>query len=124
MRAALFFLMLFVPTALLAETVINYDDGSTYTLGEDERVYVGKHGKYFIKKTYSKGDVYFKVAGQNTKRDYVEQPTDGLEVGGHEWCLAYEPWSEGLTFSMLWWQRACDSNNDGVYDEQDDGWEG
>ena len=30
--------------------------------------------------------------------------------------MAYEPWSEGLTFAMIQWQRACDTNNDDVYD--------
>ena len=45
-------------------------------------------------------------------------------VGSHAWCSAYIPWSEGLTFGMISWQRACDSNNDGVYDENDAGWEG
>jgi len=25
---------------------------------------------------------------------------------------------------MVLWQRACDTNNDGVYDDQDELWEG
>ena len=96
-----------------ADTVINYDDGSTYTLGESEKIYISS-GKLFSKRTYSKGDVYFTLQAEHGGRDYVAQPTDGLT--GHEWCAAYVPWSEGLTFGMVQWQRACDTNNDGVYD--------
>ena len=37
-------------------------------------------------------------------------------VGTPEWCETYIPWSEGLTFNMITWQRQCDVTNDGVYD--------
>ena len=37
-------------------------------------------------------------------------------VGTPEWCETYIPWSEGLTFDMITWQRQCDVTNDGVYD--------
>ena len=84
--------------SLYADTVINYDDGSTYTLGEREKIYVST-GKLFDKKNYSNGNVYFTKRAEHARRDYVAQPTDGLT--GHEWCEAYEPWSEGLTFAMV-----------------------
>ena len=46
-----------------------------------------------------------------------------MVIGFHEWCKAYKPWHEGLTFDMISRQRrACDTNNDGVYDEDDDKW--
>ena len=114
MRTALFFLMMIVPTALLAETVINYDDGSTLTLTDGEAVYVQK-GKVYQQRSYQNGKtIQFKVIPPTKRRDHVPQPHDGLT--GHEWCLAYVPWSEGLTFGMIQWQRACDTNSDGVYD--------
>ena len=113
-----------MPLTVLGATVINYDDGSTYTLEEGEKIYINK-GKLFTQKNYKNGNVYFTLQGEHSDRDYVEDPdgTDDLEVGSHEWCLAYIPWHEGLTFDMIWWQRACDSNGDGVYDEDDDRWD-
>jgi len=75
-------------------------------------------------KIYNNKNIYFTAQAPWSKRDYVEQPQDDFAVGSHEWCKAYIPWSEGLTFGMISWQRACDTNNDGVYDENDAGWEG
>ena len=100
--------------------VINYPDGSTYTLGQGEKIYISP-AKVYDKRTYKNGNVFFTNRVEHRRRDYVAQPTDGLT--GHEWCLAYEPWHEGLTFAMLDWQRQCDTNNDGVYDDQDALWE-
>jgi hypothetical protein len=112
-----------VSTSVAAETVINYDDGSTYTLAEKEKIYISK-SKLFTQKNYNNGNVYFTLQKEHAKRDYVPDPdgTDDMEVGSHEWCKAYVPWHEGLTFNMIWWQRGCDSNGDGVYDEDDDKW--
>ena len=118
----LVFLMLMFPFAVPAATVINYDDGSTYTLENNERIYVEPHKKLFKKKQWSNGGMVFSVAKPNSKRDYVAQPQDDFQIGSHEWCKAYVPWSEGLTFDMISWQRACDTDNDGDYDEDDDGW--
>lgn len=112
MRAALFLLL--VPFLAQAETVINYDDGSTYTLGDKEKIYITK-GKLFSKKSYNNGNVYFTFQKEHTKRDYVPQPQDPYAIGTVQWCEAYVPWSEGLTFDMISWQRACDTNNDGAY---------
>ena len=120
----LFFAM--ITSSAYAETVINYPDGSTYTLEAEERVYVEKPQNLFTKREYSNGNVTFRSAVPNQKRDYVEPPDNGSEgeVGSHEWCSTYIPWSEGLTFTMVWWQRVCDTNDDGVYDQNDDRWEG
>ena len=119
----LFFLLF--SCSVLADTVINYDDGSTYTLQNYEKIYIYK-GKLFTQQNYSNGNVYFRLQKEHSKRDYVadEDGTDDHAVGSHEWCKAYVPWHEGLTFDMIWWQRACDTNGDGVYDENDAGWEG
>ena len=108
-------------SAVFSQTVIEYDDGSTYTLEDTENVFVSTRS-LFTKKTYSNGAVNFTPIEANTKRDYVASPTDGIEVGSTEWCKAYVPWSEGLSFNMIWWQRACDTNGDGEYGEGDAGW--
>lgn len=107
----------------LSQTIIDYEDGSTYTLEPREEAYV-THEIVFVKREYKSGSVYFKAIAPNVKRDYVETAWDGLQPGSHEWCAAYVPWSEGYTFGMQTWQRACDTNGDGVYDENDDGWQG
>ena len=107
----------------LSQTIIDYEDGSTYTLEQREEAYV-THEIVFVKREYKSGSVYFKAIAPNVKRDYVETAWDGLQPGSHEWCAAYVPWSEGYTFGMQTWQRACDTNGDGVYDENDDGWQG
>ena len=108
-----------------AETVISYDDGSTYTLKRGEEIYIStSHHEVFKRREYRNGNQYFIVQIPWPQRDYVSQPTDGLEMGSHEWCLAFVPWSEGLTFTQQAWSRYCDTNGDDVYDELDDGWEG
>ena len=100
----------------IAETVINYDDGSTLTLTEGENVYVVK-GKLYQQRSYQNGKtIQFKVIPPTKRRDYVPQPQDPFAPGSHEWCAAYVPWSEGYTFGMQTWQRHCDTNSDGVYD--------
>jgi hypothetical protein len=108
-----------------AATVITYDDGSTYTLRGREEVYISTPNKeMFKRREYRNGDQHFIAQIPWPQRDYVSQPTDGLDVGSHEWCVAFIPWSEGLTFGQQAWDRYCDTNNNGVYDEGDDGWEG
>ena len=124
MRAGLFLFLMLLITNAYAQTVINYDDGSTLTLTDGEAVYVQK-GKVYQYRSYQNGKtVQFKVIPPTKRRDYVPQPTDGMAEGSHEWCKAYVPWHEGLTFAMITWQRFCDTNGDGVYDEEDDRWEG
>jgi hypothetical protein len=126
MRTALFLLLL-LPLSAHSETVINYDDGSTLTLTEDEKIHVTK-GKLYQQRTYSNGrTIQFKVFPETTRRDYVPVDTGTdpeMTIGSHEWCSAYVPWSEGYTFAMQAWQRYCDTNNNNVYDEGDAPWEG
>ncbi len=108
-----------------AQTVINYEDGSTYTVGEGQDVYIGeKSATLYTQRTYNNGNLYFVAQSPWSKRDYVPEPTDEFAVGSHGWCKEYAPWSEGLTFNMVSWQRYCDTNGDGQYDENDSGWEG
>lgn len=123
MKSVFFAVIGLFSLSAVAQTYIDYDDGSTYTLEPREEAYV-THEIVFVKREYSSGAVYFSVLSPNVKRDYVETAWDGLQPGSHEWCKQYIPWSEGYTFNMQTWQRACDTNGDGVYDEDDDGWQG
>jgi hypothetical protein len=106
------------------ETVINYDDGSTYTLGENEQIYISTpHSALFKRKLFKDKSTYFIAQKPWSARDYVASPEDEFAIGSHEWCKAYIPWNEGYTFNMQTWQRACDTNGDGEYDENDAGWD-
>ena len=99
----------------MGETVINYDDGSTYTLGTNEKIYISTV-PIFKQSTLDNGKkvLYTKQTPWAT-RDYVPQPIDPFTTGSHNWCKAYVPWSEGYTFNMQTWDRHCDTNNDGEY---------
>ena len=119
MKALLAVLFTLFSAYSLAAPIISYDDGSTYTLQDDEEVFVSTADRLFTKSDYEEGSVYFKARLPNNKRDYVETAADEFELGSHEWCQAYVPWSEGYSFNMQVWQRYCDVNNDGVYDEND-----
>ena len=123
-------LLAIVPICVAAETVINYDDGSTLTLEEGEKIHVTK-SKLYVRNVYNNGRTYqFQEFPETTRRDYVpiDNGTDGEAFGSHAWCKAYVPWSEGFTFTMQYWQRGCDTNNDNKYgcgdekyDQSDDG---
>ena len=117
MKRCLLMLIAMVPLTVFGETVINYDDGSTLTLEEGEQIMVTK-GKLYQQRTYNNGRTFqFKEFPATTRRDYVEvdNGTDDEAFGSHSWCKAYIPWSEGFTFTMQYWQRACDTNNDNKY---------
>lgn len=120
MKYLVAFLFLFSSLSF-GETVIEYSDGSTYTLKDNESIFVSRQA-VFSKSTYSTGAVYFTPIEANTDRDFVPSPTTGMEIGSHEWCKTYVPWSEGYTFNMQWWQKVCDTNGDGEYSEDDTGW--
>ena len=119
-------LLAIAPICLAAETVINYEDGSTLTLEADEKIHVTKD-KLYQQRLYNNGRTYqFKQFPETTRRDYVpidNGTDDDMTVGSHEWCKAYVPWSEGLTFTQVAWQRACDTNNNGVYGCGDTGYD-
>ena len=109
-------LFLLLPALVFGATVINYDDGSTYTLSENQEIYISTPNSSLFKRQLMKNkDTFFRAQKPWTKRDYVPQPADDFAVGSHEWCKAYIPWSEGLSFDMISWQRACDTDNDGKY---------
>ena len=117
-------LLAIVPICVAAETVINYDDGSTLTLEEGEKIHVTK-SKLYVRNVYNNGRTFqFKEFPETTRRDYVpvDNGTDGEAFGTHAWCKAYVPWSEGYTFTMQYWQRGCDTNNDNKYGCGDEGY--
>jgi len=122
MKFFIFTLALF-SFGVTAQTVINYEDGSSYTLKNGESIFVSYDDNLWVRQLYAKGDVYFRKQIPWPKRDHVPDPNEGVVQSDHEWCLSYAPWSEGYTFEMVRWQQVCDSNNDGVYDENDTVWE-
>jgi hypothetical protein len=99
------FLFLFSSLSF-SQTVINYSDGTTYTLENGEYIVVAKDN-VFSKNTYKSGGVHFKPLKPNDKRDYVPEETDGMEPGSEEWCETYVPYQNGYTFDDQMWQRAC-----------------
>ena len=125
-------LLLVAFTSLATAHTITYDNGDVYTVADDEYVFVAKKDTLWTQNIYNNGKtVQFKKVGPSTKVDYVPVDNgtdDSMQVGSHEWCKAYVPWSEGYTFTMQYWQRGCDTNNDGKYgcgdekyDASDDG---
>jgi hypothetical protein len=97
--------LFFVPFAF-SQTVINYPDGTTYTLENGEYIVVSKDN-VFSKNIYKNGSVHFKPLTPNDKRDFVPEETDGMEPGSEEWCDTYVPFQNGYTFDDQMWQRAC-----------------
>lgn len=77
MRTLMFLLL--VPFLAQAETVINYDDGSTYTLELNQDIYISNKGVYTVK-----GDVQnwlsIKRLTPWSKRDYVPEALTGDEL--------------------------------------------
>ena len=109
-------LIVMMSSIALADTVISYDDGSTYTLLDNQEIYISTPNSSLFKRQLMKNkDTFFRVQKPWTKRDYVEQPQDPFAVGSHDWCKAYVPWSEGYTFDMQAWQRFCDTDNNNSY---------
>ncbi len=102
------FLILASPNGL-ADTVITYDDGSTYTLGTNERVFVTSGRLFGL--TQTDGVYSFGEQPENNERDYDDVSDDYSDYpkGSDEWCDLYEPWSEGYTFDMQLYIRACQS---------------
>ena len=114
----------FLSSFAMAHT-ITYDNGDVYTVADDEFVFVVKQSELWTRKIYNNGKTNrFEKVFPWTKVDYTPPDTGVVDEqpGSHAWCKAYVPWSEGYTFAMQLWQRACDSNKDGVYDENDERW--
>ena len=105
----------------MSETLISYDDGSTYTVSENEEVYVApKDTKLYTSQTYPKGNVIFRVRAPHADRDYVASATttgsftDVDDTGFSQACADFDT-SVGFTFGYIYWKKSCDSNDDGEY---------
>ena len=129
---AVVFIMALAAIGVKAETLISYDDGSTYTVGENEEVYVApKNTRIFTLQSFAKGDVFFRVRAPHAGRDYVEPVTtttpdttgstgstgsftDVDEYGFSQACADFDT-SQGFTFGFVYWDQICDTNDDGEY---------
>jgi len=113
-----FFVVLF-SGSLSAQIYIDYPDGTTYTVKDHERVFVTPADVY-MKNSYQNGGIYFQRIHPSTKRDstYTPPVDEGYQVGSHEWCLNFDI-TAPYSFETATWKRLCDTNNDGVYDEDD-----
>jgi hypothetical protein len=120
---AVVFIMALASIGVKAETLISYDDGSTYTVGENEEVYVApKDTKLYTSQTYAKGNVIFRVRAPHAGRDYVAPATttttgsftDVDEYGFSQACADFDT-DQQVTFGYIYWQKMCDTNNDGEY---------
>ena len=121
---AVVFIMALASIGVKAETLISYDDGSTYTVGENEEVYVApKNTRVFTLQSYAKGDVFFRVRAPHAGRDYVAPSTpvgstgsftDVDEYGFSQACADFDT-DQQATFGYISWKQICDTNNDGEY---------
>lgn len=101
------FLFLFSSLSF-SQTVINFDDGSTYTLKDGEQVFISNaHNVLFKRQLMKNKDTFFIAQKPWEKRDHVPQPTDGMAKGSKEWCETYVPFQNGYTFDDQLWERAC-----------------
>jgi hypothetical protein len=92
-----------------AQTVINYEDGSTYTLEDNQEIYISKEGRSLFNRQIMKNkDTFFRAQKPWSKRDYVAQESDDMEPGSEEWCETYVPYQNGYTFNDQLWERACE----------------
>lgn len=98
-----------IASATAADTVIYYDDGTTYTLLNGEEAFVSYNELFSKQEFQDSGQILFVPRYPNRKRDYVEtsDPSDGLTPGGPEWCAVYEPFQNGYSFSDAVWSKNC-----------------
>lgn len=98
-----------VSSSAFAQTVIYYEDGTTYTVQPNEKVYVETASKMYRKKSYKNGNEYFTHTKPSEKVDYEPEPYDGMSPGSPEWCEAYAPYlyANGYTFDDQLYLRAC-----------------
>ena len=63
-----------------AQTVINYDDGSTYTVKEEEKIYISDKNVWAVTGGVSRGFFRTTLLEPHSDRDYVEVAPTGDEV--------------------------------------------
>lgn len=84
MKIATMLGMILLSTSVSAQTVINYEDGSTYTLKNKESIYISNKDNVYTATGSMKNAVRFFNAKEWSKRDYVPEP-----VTGDEQCWAW-----------------------------------
>jgi hypothetical protein len=72
MKKTLIAMGLLFASAASADTLITYDDGSTYTVKPNEEVYVSSGRMYNAIGGYNAGYFKFNIQKPNAKRDYVQ----------------------------------------------------
>lgn len=86
MKTIIFAAISIFTISAMADTLITYDDGSTYTVKPNEEVYVSSGKMYNAIGGYNAGYFKFNIQKPNTKRDYIhpEEPVGELcwEWGG------------------------------------------
>lgn len=115
----------------MAQTYITYEDGSIYTVPEEEKVYVTE--KRVFSFTKGEGLYRFDELLANAVRDGEDDPVVDDPVvdeppvidetpteGSHEWCKAHQLFATGFSFDDQLFIRVCDSNNDYRYGCGDD----
>ena len=101
--------------------VINYPDGSTYTLKNGQEIFVAHvNTPLFIRQDFlGSGNVSFTKQVPWPKRDYIQtEPANTGNPGEHSWCKAFVP--AGYTFELVSFYTFCDTNNDEKYGCGDD----
>ena len=71
--------VLMIANATFAQTIISYEDGSTYTVKDNEEVFVSENRLWSVVGGYGRGYFRLNETNPNAKRDYVEDPFDGVE---------------------------------------------
>ena len=97
-----------------AQTVIEYDNGEVYTLGDNEKIFISVYDNLYSYHPYQK-QVQFKKQWPSTKVDAAPYTPNPNPKGTQEWCEAHVLHANGYTFDDQIWHRECDSNRDGVY---------
>ena len=77
-------LLAIVSAGVAAETVINYDDGSTYTLTEGQEIYISSQ-TLFKRRILNNKDTIFTAQDAWTSRDYVPEPQDPFQQVWSRW---------------------------------------
>jgi hypothetical protein len=80
MKIATMLGMILLSTSVSAQTVINYEDGSTYTLKNKESIYISNKDNVYTATGSMKNAVRFFNAKEWNKREYVPEPVTGDEL--------------------------------------------
>lgn len=120
-RATVFTSLLIAPMFSMAQTYITYEDGSIYTVPEEEKVYVTEKRVF----SFTKGENLYRFDEllANAVRDGEDEPVvdeppvidETPAEGSHEWCKEHQLFATGFSFDDQLFIRVCDTNNDYKY---------